>query len=136
MFKKIVCMLTTLALLNGQVFAKTKHLELELKLDNLITKVSDGISKEQLMNQAKDISKTANEKNMDKRDLVKVLSDKLDLDLTDQEIDETLEDVAHDSSAETIDDLAQSISDGTQGDRLLIALVLLLFVLMVNSASW
>ena len=130
MLKKLTAITTILALLSGQAFASTKKLEIEIKLNNIATQVAEGTSKADLIESSKEVVDSAKENGIDKKEFVEIISEKLRLDLSEDEINETIADVEADNSEERVEELASMLTESADEQQLFsLTFVLLLFLL-------
>ena len=129
-------MITIFCLLSGQVFAKNKKLEIELKINNLVTSVSNGIDRNTLMTESQEVIDSAKDKDLSQRDFVEVVSEKLGLELSQDELDETIADLQDVDSEQTMTELADTLTGETGTNRLIFAGILLIFLLLAYINGW
>lgn len=134
MLKKLVGLLTVLSILSGQVFAKQKQVEIDIKLNEIVSSISNGMDKDEILSETKSFVDDAKSQNVSLEELLMKLSILLDLDLTEEEIKETVEEITSDysilDSDKQLDEVAESLAEQGEGKRLIFMSILLLLILM------
>ena len=109
---------------------------MELKINNLVTSVSNGIDRNTLMTESQEVIDSAKEKDLSQRDFVEVVSEKLGLELSQDEIDETIADLQDVDAEQTMTELADTLTGETGTNRLIFAGILLIFLLLAYINGW
>ena len=134
MLKKLVGLLTALSILSGQVFAKQQQVEIDIKLNEIVSSISNGMDKDEILSETKSFVDDAKSQNVSLEELLMKLSILLDLDLTEEEIKETVEEITSDysilDSDKQLDEVAESLAEQGEGKRLIFMSILLLLILM------
>ena len=130
MLKRLTAIFTIVTLLSGQAFASDK--QIELQLGELARNISNGTSKVELLRISQEVVDAAKESGMTTNEFVQAYSDRFGLELTEEEISETIAKVQADTSAETVDELASKITENAEGERLIFAGILLLLLIFLK----
>jgi hypothetical protein len=134
MLKKLTGIITTLALLSSQVYAKPMHVEMDLKLSQIVNKINNGMDKDQIIDETKSFVDTAKAEDVSLEEILMVLSDLFDLDLTEEEIAETIEEVQRDYGSldkeKQIEQLAGTLADKTEDQRLIFFSIILMLMIV------
>jgi hypothetical protein len=125
--KKFISVFVIIAFTHSQTFAMEKNFEAQVELSDLIATVSNGASSDQIIEKAKNSALEAHNKGVSEQEFLKSVSDKMALELTDEEITESIADMRQDHSKDRLLELAGELENINSEEK--VVAVLLTFVI-------
>jgi hypothetical protein len=125
---KIFTVFTTLFFLSSQTFGSTHNLKTTINVADIVSSVSADMSSNEIYDTATETVMDAIKSGTTEKEFIESISDQMSLELTDGEIEETIEDMRADHSKGKLMALAQDLSEQSEDQRVIG--VLITFVIM------
>lgn len=126
--KKFITCLTAFIFLSSQTFGNTKNLKTTIDVADIVSTLSSGQNTSDVYNTVSSHVMEAIQSGTTEKEFVQSISNQMSLDLSQDEINETIQDMRADHSKERLMNLASDITEQKDGQR--VVGVLITFVIM------
>ncbi|NBW81100.1 hypothetical protein EBR21_05035 [bacterium] len=116
--KRIFSFLLILCLVQTQAWARSKQDVFEPSFSNLVRTIANGgLNQDEIIEQAKKYADEIRDSGASEKEFVQFISEKLSLNMSEDEVSRTIDEARANPSIEKINSLAKQISEVKSGDK-------------------